>query len=1077
MITLSKSGNTITFTFDENSGYLQNGTIDVPINSLSLVMDESDMATFKKSASNDIFISARYEEFGMSKSDLETWYKNNMVGSTGGGGGGVTPQEVEEMIDEAVSGKADTSAVTEAISEATSGKVDTSTYNTYTAATNTALNGKQNTLIAGDSIKLVATYEGDEINTFYRGWADFEQYDFRPSGSFYVVVGFDCGGSTNGSARFEFEVDNERKEVTIHFDSSTESWTCDSSWEDPQICDNLWQYLNINYAGNGTFYVEPYVDVTANDDGCVRFTYDLIGGGTTTDALDTVFDNLGNKADKYYAVASAEYVSSSTTINFMNVDGDVISSINASDFIVDGMVEDVRIDTISGVSYLVIDFNTASGKQDIQIPLTDIFDPSNYYNKTEIDAALSGKADTSAVTEAISEATSGKVDTTTYTAYTASTDARLAEDEEVTAAALNDLNEAVSGKQDTLIAGDNITISGNVISAEGGGSSSFDEDYDVPIPYASNNIDLSDSSLDYVCYIKCGTYDNNLLNIWDNYLGDGCQVRLYSSGNTVYQLNDGSQTVLDEIVIERYEPVEGMIRITTSSTFTNSNYIITNGENATIYVKGYTIPSGTTEDAIKTVAVESISESIDSAKREYKEYLRYFSNLDLYQEGDLYLAFSNGNYGTDSKSVKITDENSELFVNSGLEIKPIVNSGNTTWNTIIKATEKYINIYNFPSFTYGYDKVRFYYNSDFTFDDTYFQIKYYIYDEINQMWSGGEDYFTYDSMNDTFVDNNVPNDFSITKTNEYIEVNYTGSSDFYFHHYTSFPIPIQNNSFTRVDMYGAQLLHLQEAYDSLQGGGGGGKAVSGGTNISITTGETADTINCTLPIFVHSDNLRGDIRIGADVDANSDYFRIGIGRKIHMSSTYGRGSVAIGVASTNSQDYNLCYGESNVGIGRLFEIGTSNNSSGVVNYCVAIGSGAKAKINNAVAIGSGAVASGTTKTNINNQLTIDTSNQVYIYNKDNTEMICLQDQLGGGSITIDPTLDSGSTNPVANSAITTAFDNVDSRLSEDEEVTAAALNNLNDKFGGLQLVKLTQQEYDALVSGGTVDSSTLYIIV
>ena len=30
--------------------------------------------------------------------------------------------------------------------------------------------------------------------------------------------------------------------------------------------------------------------------------------------------------------------------------------------------------------------------------------------------------------------------------------------------------------------------------------------------------------------------------------------------------------------------------------------------------------------------------------------------------------------------------------------------------------------------------------------------------------------------------------------------------------------------------------------------GGGGKAVSGGTNISVTTGATADTINCTLPI-------------------------------------------------------------------------------------------------------------------------------------------------------------------------------------------------------------------------------------
>lgn len=103
MITLSKSGNSVTFTFDENSGYLQNGTIDVPVNSLALITDESDMATFRKSASNDIFVSARYEEFGMSKAELEAWYKANMVGSTGGGGG-VTSGEVQTMIDESISG-------------------------------------------------------------------------------------------------------------------------------------------------------------------------------------------------------------------------------------------------------------------------------------------------------------------------------------------------------------------------------------------------------------------------------------------------------------------------------------------------------------------------------------------------------------------------------------------------------------------------------------------------------------------------------------------------------------------------------------------------------------------------------------------------------------------------------------------------------------------------------------------------------------------------------------------------------------------------------------------------------------
>lgn len=41
---------------------------------------------------------------------------------------------------------------------------------------------------------------------------------------------------------------------------------------------------------------------------------------------------------------------------------------------------------------------------------------------------------------------------------------------------------------------------------------------------------------------------------------------------------------------------------------------------------------------------------------------------------------------------------------------------------------------------------------------------------------------------------------------------------------------------------------LGEGNITIQGGGSGGKAVSAGTNISITTGETADTINCTLPI-------------------------------------------------------------------------------------------------------------------------------------------------------------------------------------------------------------------------------------
>lgn len=43
-----------------------------------------------------------------------------------------------------------------------------------------------------------------------------------------------------------------------------------------------------------------------------------------------------------------------------------------------------------------------------------------------------------------------------------------------------------------------------------------------------------------------------------------------------------------------------------------------------------------------------------------------------------------------------------------------------------------------------------------------------------------------------------------------------------------------------------------------------------------------------------------------------------------------------------------------------------------------------------------------------------------------------------------------------------------------EEVTAYALNDLNERFGGLKIVKITESEYTALT---TKDENTLYIVV
>lgn len=60
--------------------------------------------------------------------------------------------------------------------------------------------------------------------------------------------------------------------------------------------------------------------------------------------------------------------------------------------------------------------------------------------------------------------------------------------------------------------------------------------------------------------------------------------------------------------------------------------------------------------------------------------------------------------------------------------------------------------------------------------------------------------------------------------------------------------------------------------------------------------------------------------------------------------------------------------------------------------------------------------------------------------------------------------------------VTTALEPYETKLDEinTEEVTSYALNDLNNKFGGLSLVKITESEYAALT---TKDENTLYIVV
>ena len=79
------------------------------------------------------------------------------------------------------------------------------------------------------------------------------------------------------------------------------------------------------------------------------------------------------------------YDSSAKTITFY-AEGNVKGEIDTKDFVKDGMIDDVKIEG----GNLVIVFNTDAGKERIEIPLTDIFNPANYYDKDAINDIVSG---------------------------------------------------------------------------------------------------------------------------------------------------------------------------------------------------------------------------------------------------------------------------------------------------------------------------------------------------------------------------------------------------------------------------------------------------------------------------------------------------------------------------------------------------------------------------------------------------------------------------------------------------------------------------------------------------------------
>lgn len=127
--------------------------------------------------------------------------------------------------------------------------------------------------------------------------------------------------------------------------------------------------------GSGSGYTLPIA--TQSTLGGVK-----IGTGIAIDSAGTISADVAPDLSGLFA--GVEYDSSATSINFYDREGTLVGQVDASSFVIDGMIEDVYI---TG-STMVIEFNTEAGKQDIEIDLTDIFNPANYYTKSQVDAEI-----------------------------------------------------------------------------------------------------------------------------------------------------------------------------------------------------------------------------------------------------------------------------------------------------------------------------------------------------------------------------------------------------------------------------------------------------------------------------------------------------------------------------------------------------------------------------------------------------------------------------------------------------------------------------------------------------------------
>ena len=174
MIKISKQNNSLIVEGIDNVFYPNNGDNSYPLNSLIVVTDNSDMATFRSVATNDVLFSGLIKDITING---EAVTKDNIIekfdavsnSSTGGGGGSTVDAYTKEEADAKFASKDELTNVQTVANDADT-KVDALT--TRVEGVETSMNDKQDLLVSGTNIKTINNQsilgEGNiEISDYY----------------------------------------------------------------------------------------------------------------------------------------------------------------------------------------------------------------------------------------------------------------------------------------------------------------------------------------------------------------------------------------------------------------------------------------------------------------------------------------------------------------------------------------------------------------------------------------------------------------------------------------------------------------------------------------------------------------------------------------------------------------------------------------------------------------------------------------------------------------------------------------------------------------------------------------------